>query len=159
MDAAALLERKKRSRAGHHSSATRPIERAMTALADAIDEDQLTLLKQMLVEKLEVLKNLDGEITDLVPEEELEKEIIHTDEYTEKMYGTIAKLMKALALVKAILTPARDPASVSTDPAHAPIDPAHASTDPAHATTDPAHATTDSARGPPDPAHATTDPA
>ena len=44
-------------------------------MADAIDEDQLTLLKRMLVEKLEVLKNLDGEITDLVPEEELEEEI------------------------------------------------------------------------------------
>ena len=72
MDAAALLER---SHASHRSSATCLIDRATTALADAIDEDQLTLLKRMLVEKLEVLKNLDGEITDLVPEEELEEEI------------------------------------------------------------------------------------
>ena len=72
----ALLARKKRCCAGHRASATRLLDQATTALgADPLDTDQLFLLKRMLNEKRETLKELDSEMADLVPDEELENEI------------------------------------------------------------------------------------
>lgn len=49
--------------------------------ADDVDIDQLSLIEQMLVEKVEILKVLDGEIADVVPEDELEHEVKSADEY------------------------------------------------------------------------------
>ena len=48
---------------------------------------------QMLAEKMETLKVLDGELADLVPDGELKEEIQHADEYKERV---MAKLKKAL---------------------------------------------------------------
>ena len=101
----ALLARKKRSRAGHRASATRLLDQATTALgADPLDTDQLSLLKRMLDEKRETLKELDSEMADLVPDDELENEIQHTDEYKERVYGVLAKLNKALAPAATVTT-------------------------------------------------------
>ena len=65
-----VLARKKRVRAGHRASATRIISRATTIL-DSEDPDlmKLSQLKLSLQEKLDVLKQLDGEILGLVDEE------------------------------------------------------------------------------------------
>ena len=64
--------------------------------ADEVDTDQLSLIKQMLVEKVETLRVLDGEMADIVPEDELEAEIHGADEYKERVYGVLTKLKKAL---------------------------------------------------------------
>ena len=71
--AAALLARKK-TRSGHRASTTRFVNQAATAMeAEDVDTDQLSLIRQMLVEKVETLKVLDGEMSELVPDEELEE--------------------------------------------------------------------------------------
>ena len=45
-------------------------------------------------------------MADLVPDEELENEIQHTDEYKERVYGVLAKLNKALAPAATVTTAA-----------------------------------------------------
>ena len=57
----------------------------------------------MLIEKVETLKVLDGEMAELVPEEELEEEIQRADQYKERVYGVLAKLNKALGPITAPL--------------------------------------------------------
>ena len=102
--AATLLARKKKTRSGHRASITRLVNQAATAMeAEDIDTDQLLLTRQMLVEKVETLKVLDGEMAELVPEEELEEEIQRADEYKERVYGVLAKLNKALGPITAPL--------------------------------------------------------
>ena len=78
----ATLNRKKRSRVGHRASATRLINQATTAL-EATDKDQLQLTKQLLLDKIKLLKTLDEEIADLVPEDQLEEEIQQADQQIE----------------------------------------------------------------------------
>ena len=99
-DAAAAAERAnlKRSRVGHRASATRLINQATTALGatDEVDKDQLQLTKQLLLDKIKLLKALDEEIADLVPEDQLEEEIQQADQQIERVYETIAKINKAL---------------------------------------------------------------
>ena len=100
--AAALLARKKKTRSGHRASTTRLVNQAATAMgAEDVDTDELSLIKQMLVEKMETLKVLDGELAELVPDEELEEEIQRADEYKERVYGVLAKLNKALGPITA----------------------------------------------------------
>ena len=95
--APALLARKKRTRSGHRASATRLVNQATTAMgAEDVDTDQLSLIRQMLVEKVETLKILDSEMAEFVPDDEVEEEIQCFDEYKEKVYGVLAKLNKAL---------------------------------------------------------------
>ena len=91
-----LLARKKKTRSGHRASTTRLIHQAMAAMEEDVDTDQLSLTKQMIVEKVETLKVLDGELAELVPDDDLEEEIQRIDEYKEKVYGVLAKLNKAL---------------------------------------------------------------
>ena len=95
--AARLLARKKKVRAGHKASTTRLTARAMTALeAENIDVDQLSLIQRRITEKREVLKNLDSEMAELVPDDELEEEIQQADEFLDRIYEVLAKLDKAL---------------------------------------------------------------
>ena len=54
----------------------------------------------MLIEKMETLKGLDGELAEIVSDEELE-EIQRADEYKERVYGILAKLNKALGPITA----------------------------------------------------------
>ena len=94
--AAALLARKKETRSGHRASTARLVNQAEIAIgAEDVDTDQLSLIEQMLVEKMETLKVLDGESAELVPDE-LEEEIQRADEYKERVYGVLAKLNKAV---------------------------------------------------------------
>ena len=52
------LRLKRKSRAG---SATRLVNQATTLMGgEEVDTDQLSLVKQMLLEKVETLRNLDG---------------------------------------------------------------------------------------------------
>ena len=96
-DPAALLARKKRTCSGHRASTTRLVDRATTTMeAREVDTEQLSLIKQMLIEKAETLKVLDSEMAELVPDEELEEEIQRVDEYKERIYGVLTKLTKAL---------------------------------------------------------------
>ena len=52
-----------------------------------------------LKEKLETLKSLDSEIVELVPEEELSKEIEQADEYKENIFRALTRIDKAQAIV------------------------------------------------------------
>ena len=109
--AAALLARKRKTRAGHRASATRLVNQATTVMGgEEVDTDQLSLIKQMLVEKVETERILDGEMADIVPDDELEAEIQGADEYKERLYGVLAKLKKALeAPSAAVVSPAPPP--------------------------------------------------
>ena len=100
-----LLSRKKRLRTGHRATATHLITQATTALAaEEVDSDQLCLTKQLLLEKLQTLKAIDAEIMDLVPEEDLEGEIVQADEQVERVYAILAKIEKKLGAASAGLT-------------------------------------------------------
>ena len=61
---------------------------------------KLTLISchWMLVEKMETLKVLDGELAEIVPDDE---KIQRADEYKERVYGVLAKLNKALGPITA----------------------------------------------------------
>ena len=51
--AAALLARKRKTRAGHRASATHLVNQATTVMGEEeVDTDQLSLIKQMLIEKV-----------------------------------------------------------------------------------------------------------
>lgn len=50
-----------------------------------------------MTEKIKKLKALNDEIAELVPEEELETEIMEADESLEELYSALAKVNKALA--------------------------------------------------------------
>ena len=66
------LSRKRRVRAGHHSSATKMIKRTEDLLtAESPDVFNLSQLKLSLNEKLEVLEQLDNEILCMVDESEV----------------------------------------------------------------------------------------
>ena len=69
--------RKKHIRAGHCGSATRMLSRVdgMLASPDRVDTSKLAQLKLSLQEKLDTLKQLNGEIIDLVEEKDLADEI------------------------------------------------------------------------------------
>lgn len=129
-EAAALLSRKKRTRSGHRGSTTRLLNQATTAMgADDLDTEQLALIKQMLAEKIETLKSLDGQMAELVPEEELEEEIQRADEYMEGVYRVLAKLKKALGSASTpplAIAPRIDPPPPAALPATTPrVIPAH----------------------------------
>ena len=81
------LARKKSVRAGHRASATRMVNKARELLAeDAPDVAKLSQLRLSLQEKLDVLKQLDGEILDLVDESSVAEEIEQADEFKEDVY-------------------------------------------------------------------------
>ena len=81
------LPRKKRVRAGHRGSATKAIRRTEDLLSsDNPDADKLSQLKLTLSEKLDVLKLLDGEILDMVEEDQVGDEIDQSDGFKEGVY-------------------------------------------------------------------------
>ena len=86
------LSWKKRMRGGHRASATRIITQVYETIesTDSVGE-MITKLKQCIValqEKLEVVRQLDSEILDLVEENELKEEL--ADEFTAKVRRAIA---------------------------------------------------------------------
>lgn len=124
------LQRKRRACAGHRGTVTRRFnETAAEVHADTIDTDQLLINKRLLTEKLEVLRVLDGELADLVPEDNLEDEIQTVDEYKAKIYQALAKIEKATATPKVDTNPSISPGTVCdpsltpTAPRDPPVDP------------------------------------
>lgn len=92
------LSRKKRVRAGHQSSATKMVRRAEELLSkDAPDVSTLSRLKLTLNEKLEILRQLDGEILDVVEEEAVVGEIDQSDEFKDDVYATLMKIERHIA--------------------------------------------------------------
>jgi hypothetical protein len=90
--AAASLARKRRTHSGHRSYTTRLLNQATDTMeADPLDTEELLLIRDMLVEKVETLKGLDGEIVELVSEGELKEEIERADEYKQGVYRILAK--------------------------------------------------------------------
>ena len=85
LDPAVVLARKRKARSGHRGYTTRLLNQATTAIG-ADDSEELSLVKQMLVEKIETLKELDAKMADLVPDDELEEEIERADEYMQGVY-------------------------------------------------------------------------
>lgn len=87
------LSRKKRIRGGHRGSAKRTI----TELYEAIEstdgvEAVITKLRQCklaLEEKLETVRHIDGQILELVTDEELEDEIEQSDIFRERLQRAI----------------------------------------------------------------------
>ena len=76
-----------------------------------VDTDQLSFIKQMFIEKVETERILDGEMADIVPDDELEAEIQGANEYKERLYSVLA-----LAKVKKALEAPSSAATVSPAP-------------------------------------------
>ena len=115
-EAATLLARKKKIRSGHKSSTTRLMTRATTALeAEVVDVDELSFLQQRITEKRELLKTLDSELAELVPDEGLEEEIQQADEYLERLYEVLMKLDKGLELASRTISRTGTPSPTSRE--------------------------------------------
>ena len=108
---AADLAKRKNVRAGHRGSATKIIGRADELLSSGRpDMDKLSQVKLTLKEKVEVLNCLDGEILDMVKEEEVAGEIEQSDEFKEGIHSILVRIER-------VLTPARTaPAATVPDP-------------------------------------------
>ena len=92
-----ILARKIKVRVGHRGSATRLIAHAETALTtEPPNSGDLELAIANLNRKLEVLTPLDAEILKLTPDDDIEMEIDHADQYQENIRCTLSKLNKAL---------------------------------------------------------------
>ena len=90
---AEALVRKKRVRAGHRASATRIVTKATGLLDDdRPDSMKLSQLKLSLQEKLDVLKQLDGEILGLVDEDAVADEIKQSDGFKEGVYTVMVRI-------------------------------------------------------------------
>ena len=91
------VERKKLTRAGHRSSATKLLTKIDDMLkASPIDCDKLTTLKLGLNEKRSKLRTLDDEIVELIREEDLTAETEQADEYMERIHEALARMDKVL---------------------------------------------------------------
>lgn len=89
--------KKTRIRAGHRGATTRMLKEVDTAIGTpSVDCDRLSQLKLSLDEKLQTLKSLDTEIVELVPEEELDKEIEQADGYKHSIFRALTQIEKAL---------------------------------------------------------------
>ena len=97
------LSRKRRTRAGHRSTATRIITSAIKVLATrdlseiAKHVIKLNQQKASLQEKRTILRQLDMEILALVDEEEIETEIERADLVEENIQLAIANIDHALS--------------------------------------------------------------
>ena len=83
------LSRKKRIPGGHRSSTTRIISQIYESVESTDEvESVMTKLRQcklVLQEKLEIIKQLDDEILQLVDDEEVENEIEQADTFKERV--------------------------------------------------------------------------
>ena len=93
------LLKKKKVRCGHRASSTRMVNRVSEVISDfevdpttELDIKVLLLLKLSLEEKLSTLKQLDGEILDLVKDTAVEDEIEQAVAYKERVYAATVTL-------------------------------------------------------------------
>ena len=114
----AELTRKKRVRAGHKASATR----MMTSANDLItaeggpDVAKLSRVGMSLKEKLKDIKTLDGEVLELVKDEDLEAEITQADEFKEEIYAMLIQIEEACAPAPTLTPRTLSPATGPTAP-------------------------------------------
>ena len=127
---AEALAKKKRIRGGHRASATRMVQTVgemITAFeaepTSELNVKRLLQLKLSLEEKLSTLKQLDGEILNLVENEAVEEEIEQADAFKEKIYTATVSIDKhcapgatggSPARSRTSPEPARDPAPCSS---------------------------------------------
>ena len=105
------LAKKKRVRAGHRASATRMANKAGELLSqDSPDATQLAQLRLSLQEKLDVLKQLDGEVLDLVSEDHVAEEIEQSDRFKEDIYLIMVRIEHLSTTDRPAMTPAPSPA-------------------------------------------------
>ena len=113
------LHRKKAVRGGHRASVTKAIGRADELLASGVpNEDKLLQLKLALSEKLEVLKNLDAEILDMIKEEDIADEIAQADGYKDEVYATLVGVERALKQITTAIPEATPTIVSSPRPTH-----------------------------------------
>ena len=115
------LTRKKRVRAGNRGSAFHMIAKADELLAEeSPNASRLSHLKMSLQEKLDVLKQLDGEMLELVDEEGLAEDIEQSDEFKERIYAAVIRIEEchpwALGPPSAGTPRPKDPAGPSPAP-------------------------------------------
>jgi len=111
---AEALAKKKKIRSGHRASATQMVNRVgeMIAVVESdptkeLDVNVLLQLKLSLDEKLSTLKQLDGEILELVEDEAVDDEIEQADAYKERVYAATVNIDKHCTPVVASRTPDR----------------------------------------------------
>ena len=105
------LTKKKRTRAGHKSSATRTVRQIEDLVREETpDTSRLSLLQLTLKEKLETIKSLDSEVIDLIEDEAtLTDKIEQVDNYKESIYAALIKVDQVLrtpTVVPAVAAPA-----------------------------------------------------
>ena len=95
------LSKKRRTRAGHKASATKTMRQIDELIAtDTPDRARLSLLRLSLKEKLETIKALDAEVTDLIEEEDaLAEEIEQADGYKETIFASLIKIDRLMESV------------------------------------------------------------
>ena len=77
------------------------VRKAVDLLAsDAPDQAQLA---RILQEKISILKQLDGQVVDLVKEEDVAEEIERADDYMEDVYDVMARLEQDSVQLRPIL--------------------------------------------------------
>ena len=104
------LGKKKKVRAGHKGSVTRMLNQIDTILADGAPD----VSKQLsLQEKLDTIKLIDGEILDLIEEDNVATEIEQADSFKE---GICASMIKIDKCTKACVVSAMPPTPSSSDP-------------------------------------------
>ena len=102
------LSRKKRIRGGHRSSTTRIISQIYESVESTDEvESVMTKLRQcklVLQEKLEIIKQLDDEILQLVDDEEVENEIEQADTFKERVQRAMIDSSRALETRESMVT-------------------------------------------------------
>ena len=98
---AEALAKKRKIRGGHRASATRMVNAVgemITAFeatpTSELDVKRLLQLKLSLEEKLSTIKQLDGEILDLVEDEAVEGEIEQADAFKATVYAATVAIDK-----------------------------------------------------------------
>ena len=94
------LVKKRKIRGGYRSSATRTISEVYETIEAITDTERyvtkLTQCKHTLKEKLETLKRIDGEILELVNEDDITDEIDQADVFKEKIQQAIIDVSSAM---------------------------------------------------------------
>ena len=111
------LSRKKRVRGGHRGSATRILQEVYDTIESTVDRDSImTRLEQCkisLEEKLDIIKQQDEEILELVDDEEVEHEIEEADNFSGRVRRAIIEATRVIEGRRMTTSPTI-PASVVT---------------------------------------------
>ena len=104
------LSRKKRVRGGHRGSATRILQEVYDTIESTVDRDSImTRLEQCkisLEEKLDIIKQQDEEILELVDDEEVEHEIEEADNFSGRVRRVIIEVIEGRRMTTSPTIPA-----------------------------------------------------